>query len=118
MIECRLREVESITSDPKYTEMDDDLAETENGWLNISRWYVQIPELALVLRKGIICVWAEEPGMYLPDQAVTVIGDVENDMEADYVNAGFAEAISVWYDDRFSISEAEELKCRIEYPTD
>lgn len=116
MSEYRLREAEEIVKGQQYACMDDDIAEAENEWLMISRWGIKLPEYALVLRRGIICVWDEEAGMHLPDEMVTVIQVEAYEEEFFYLRAGLSEAVSIWLDGGLSVSEAGELRCRIECP--
>ena len=42
--------------------------------------YVNIPELNLNLREGVVCIWDDEEKLFMPDFAVTVIyeGDIES----------------------------------------
>ena len=118
MTECSLREVESAIRKMRPEEVYDDIAETEDIWLVISGWYVWIPEYALVLCKGIICVWDEESKMHIPDEAVTVIREIGEPDIIFYLRGSFAEALSVWTDGAVTESEAEELKCRIVHPVE
>ena len=115
MTECRLRDAESIAKEKKFTETDDDIAETEDGWLIISGWYVWILEYALTLRKGIVCIRDEKTGMHMPDEAVTVI-QKNDDTALFYVHGSPAEAVSLWTDGDVTESEAGELICWIGYP--
>ena len=116
MTECRLRDAESIAKEKRFTESDDDIAETGEDWLIVSGWYVRIPEYALTLRKGIICIWDEESGMHMPDEAVTVIQKRNDDTALFYVRGSFAEAVSLWTDGSVTETEAEEIMCRIGCP--
>ena len=93
-----------------------DIAEMEEDWLVISGWYVWIPEHALILRKGIICIRDNESGMHMPDEAVTVMQKGYDDTALFYVRGSFAEAVSLWNDGIVTETEAEELKCRIVCP--
>ena len=53
----RIYEMEEMISEMDLSEVEDDIAETdEDMQLVISGWYVNIPELSLNLREGVVCI--------------------------------------------------------------
>lgn len=57
----RIHAVEEVISEMDLSEVEDDIAETdEDMQLVISGWYVNIPELNLNLREGVVCIWDDE----------------------------------------------------------
>lgn len=70
----RLFEVEDVIAEMDLSDIDDDIAETDEEYqIVISGWWVHIPELNLNLHEGVVCTWEEESQMFMPDFAVTVV---------------------------------------------
>lgn len=70
----RLFEVEEVIAEMDLSDIDDDIAETDEEYqIVISGWWVHIPELNLNLHEGVVCTWEEESQMFMPDFAVTVV---------------------------------------------
>lgn len=115
----RIYEVEDVISEMDLLEVEDDIAETDEGMqLVISGWYVTIPELNLNLREGVVCVWDEEEKLFMPDFAVTVIyeGDIEGKDWIYYEQDGFVVTLSNWLNGRLPVEQIEQLRCEIVIP--
>lgn len=115
----RIYEVEEVLSEMDLSEVEDDIAETdEDMQLVISGWHVHIPELNLNLREGVVCIWDEEEKLFMPDFAVTVIyeGDIENKEWIYYEQDGFAVTLAYWLNGRLSVEQIEQLRCEIVIP--
>lgn len=115
----RIYEVEEVISEMDLTEVKDDTAETdEDIQLVISGWYVNIPELNLNLREGVVCIWDEEEKLFMPDFAVTVI--YEDDIVAkDWIyfeQDGFVVTLANWLNGRLPVEQIEQLRCEIVIP--
>ena len=58
---CRLGETEELLSEMDFSDVADDIAETEEDTqLIVSGWWVYLPQLNLQLHEGILCNWDEE----------------------------------------------------------
>ena len=115
----RIYEVEEVISEMDLSEVEDDIAETdEDMQLVISGWHVHIPELNLNLREGVVCIWDEDEEMFMPDLAVTVIyeGDIENKEWLYYEQDGFVVTLANWLNGRLPVEQIEQLKCEIIIP--
>lgn len=115
----RLLEVEEVLAEMDMSEVDDDIAETdEDTQIVISGWYVYLPELGLKLHEGVVGVWDEEMQGYMPDFAVTVVYEADSD-NTDYIyfeQDGFVVTMANWLNGRLSMDEVEQLKCEIVIP--
>ncbi|MGB4660312.1 MAG: hypothetical protein WBI07_14130 [Mobilitalea sp.] len=136
-----LYEVEEAISEMDLSEVEDDIAETEEDMqLVISGWYVHIPELNLNLREGVVCIWEEDEKLFMPDFVVTVI--YEGDMEGKYARNrdfdgnelgestqafipmewlyyeqdGFVVTLANWLNGRLPVEEIEQLRCELVIP--
>ena len=115
----RIYEVEEVISEMDLSEVEDDIAETdEDMQLVISGWYVKIPELNLYLREGVVCIWDEEEKLFMPDFAVTVIyeGDIESKDWIYYEQDGFVVTLANWLNGRLPVEQIEQLRCEIVIP--
>lgn len=115
----RIYEVEEVISEMDFSEVEDDIAETdEDMQLVICGWYVHIPELNLNLREGVVCIWDEEENMFMPDFSVTVIydGDIEGKEWLYYEQDGFVVTLANWLNGRLSTTQIEQLGCEIIMP--
>lgn len=115
----RIYEVEEVISEMDLSEVEDDIAETdEDIQLVISGWYVHIPELNLKLREGVVCIWDEEEKLFMPDFEVTVIyeGDIEVKDWLYYVQDGFVVTLENWLNGRLLVEQIEQLRCEIVIP--
>lgn len=117
----RLREVEEVLAELDMSEVDDDIAETdEDTQIVISGWYVHLPELGLRLHEGVVGIWDKEMQGYMPDFSVTVVYESDLD-DTDYIyyeRDGFVITMASWLNGRLSIDEVEQLKCEIVIPHD
>ncbi len=115
----RIHEVEEVISEMDLSEVEDDIAETdEDMQLVISGWYVNIPELNLNLREGVVCIWDDEEKLFMPDFAVTVIyeGDIEGKDWIYYEQDGFVVTLANWLNGRLPVEQIEQLRCEIVIP--
>lgn len=115
----RIYEVEEVISEMDLSEVEDDIAETdEDMQLVISGWYVHIPELNLNLREGVVCIWDEEEKLFMPDFAVTVIyeGDIEVKDWIYFEQDGFVITLANWLNGRLPAEQIEQLRCAIVIP--
>ena len=120
----RLVEVEEAVAEMDFSEIDDDLVETdEDMQLVISGWFVYIESLNMSLREGIVCVWDEEEQMFMPDFAVTVFyeGNIETREIAAgdwmyFEQDGFTVSLGNWLNRRLSKNEIEQLWCELIIP--
>lgn len=120
----RLVEVEEAVAEMDFSEIDDDLVETdEDMQLVISGWFVYIESLNMSLREGIVCVWDEEEQMFMPDFAVTVFyeGNIETREIAAgdwmyFEQDGFTVSLGNWLNRRLSMNEIEQLWCELIIP--
>ncbi len=115
----RIHEVEEVISEMDLSEVEDDIAETdEDMQLVISGWYVNIPELNLNLREGVVCIWDDEERLFMPDFAVTVIyeGDIEGKDWIYYEQDEFVVTLANWLNGRLPVEQIEQLRCEIVIP--
>ncbi|MDD3139290.1 MAG: hypothetical protein PHX08_10005 [Lachnospiraceae bacterium] len=138
----RLYEVENVVADMGTSDVADDIAETEEDTqLVISGWYVHIPNLNLNLHEGVVCIWDDEGGLFMPEFAVTVIheGNFESKvfrteeesvcnesdectdafLSADYLyyeQEGFVDTLVNWLNGRLSMEQIEQLRCELIVP--
>lgn len=115
----RIHEVEEVISEMDLSEVEDDIAETDKDMqLVISGWYVNIPELNLNLREGVVCIWDEEEKLFMPDFAVTVIyeGDIEGKDWIYYEQDGFVVTLANLLNGRLPVEQIEQLRCEIVIP--
>ena len=115
----RIHEVEEVISVMDLSEVEDDIAKTdEDMQLVISGWYVNIPELNLNLREGVVCIWDEEEKLFMPDFAVTVIyeGDIEGKDWIYYEQDGFVVTLANLLNGRLLVEQIEQLRCEIVIP--
>lgn len=137
----RLYEVEKVVADMDTSDVADDIAETEEEMqLVISGWHVHILSLNLNLHDGVVCIWDEEEGLFMPDFAVTVV--YEDDYESRvfrseesvsnksdegtdvflpaeylyYEQDGFVNTLANWLNGRLSMEQIEQLKCELIMP--
>ena len=109
----RIYEVEEVLSEMDLSEVEDDIAETdEDMQLVISGWHVHIPELNLKLREGVVCIWDEDEKLFMPDFVVTVIseGNIENKEWIYYEQDGFVVTLANWLNGRLPVDQIEQLK--------
>lgn len=77
---CRLGEAEELLSEMDFSDVADDIVETEEDTqLIVSGWWVFLPQFNLQLHEGILCNWDEEELMFMPDVAVTVVYEADAD---------------------------------------
>lgn len=118
---CRLGEAEEFISEMDFSDVADDIAETEEDTqLVVSGWWVFLPQLNLQLHEGILCNWDEEEQMFMPDVAVTVVYEADAD-RTEYIyfeQDGMTATLYNWLNGRLSISQIEALKCEIIVPKD
>ena len=115
----RIYEADEVISEMDLSEVEDDIAETdEDMQLAISGWYVNIPELNLNLREGVVCIWDDEEKLFMPDFAVTVIyeGDIESKDWIYYEQDGFVVTLVNWLNGRLPVEQIEQLRCEIVIP--
>lgn len=115
----RIYEVEEVISEMDLSEVEDDIVETdEDMQLVISGWYVNILELNLNLREGVVCIWDEEEKLFMPDFAVTVIyeGDIESKDWIYYEQDGLVVTLANWLNGRLPVEQIEQLRCEIVIP--
>lgn len=115
----RIHEVEEVISVMDLSEVEDDIAKTdEDMQLVISGWYVNIPELNLNLREGVVCIWYEKEKLFMPDFAVTVIyeGDIEGKDWIYYEQDGFVVTLANLLNGRLPVEQIEQLRCEIVIP--
>lgn len=112
----RLWEVEEVLAEMDMSEVNDDIAETDDSiQIVISGWYVYLPELGLRLHKGVVGTWDEEMKGYMPDFSVTVVYEEDSD-NANYIyyeQDGFVITMANWLNGRLSIDDIEQLICEI-----
>ena len=115
----RLWEAEDIIAEMDMSEVDDDIAETdEDTQIIISGWYIHLPELGLKLHEGTVGIRDEEMQGYMPDFSVTVVHEADSD-NTDYIcygRDGFVITMANWLNGRLSIDEIEQLECEIVIP--
>lgn len=112
----RLGEVEEIVLKMELSEVDDDVALTEDDMeIVISGWYVYIPGLNLRLHEGIVGVWDDKIKGYMPDFSATVLfeGQGKNTEYLYLEQGGFVSTIFNWLNGRLSVLEVGELKCEV-----
>lgn len=115
----RLCDVEEAAEKMGLMDAVDDLVETEEGLqLVISGWHVRVESLGLDLRQGIVCIWDEAAGMFLPESDVTVIleGDPKKQGRLWYVQEGFDDALALWMEGRMEAGLAGQLWCELILP--
>lgn len=115
----RIYEVEEVISEMDLSEVEDDIAETdEDMQLVISGWYVNIPELNINLREGVACILDGEEKLFMPDFAVTVIyeGDIEGKEWIYFEQDGFVVTLENWLNGRLPVEQIEQLRCEVVIP--
>ena len=122
---CRLADVEEILAEMDLSDVEDDIAETDDDMqLVISGVIVRITDLHLELREGVICVWDEDEKVFMPDFDVTVVfeesgqsGNSEVSTEWIYFEQdGMVITLANWLNDRMSVEMIEQLWCEIIIP--
>ena len=116
---CRVSEAERIIEETDFDDVPDDTAELEGGLqIVISGYYLLIPELKIQLHKGLICVFDKEANMYMPDETVTVIIDVNGQEEESicYKQDGIIGTLYDWGQGKMSLDRIENLWCEIIVP--
>lgn len=112
----RLFEVEEVLAEMDFSDVDDDIAETDEDYqLVISGWWVHIPELNLNLREGVVCNWVEESQMFLPDFAVTVVYEAGAEYQDDiyFEQDGLVITLANWLNGRVPLDVIEQMRCSI-----
>ena len=112
----RLCEVEELIADMDFSDVDDDIAETDEEYqLIISGWWVHVPELNLNLYEGVVCNWEEESQMFMPDFAVTVVyeADAEHQDYIYYEQDGMVITLANWLNGRVPLENIEQMRCYI-----
>lgn len=115
----RVYEVEEVISEMNLSEVADDIAETdEDMQLVISGWYVNIPELNLNLREGVVGIWDEEEKLFMPDFTVTVIYECEIESKEwlYYEKNGFVVTLENWLKGRLPAEQIGQLRCEVIIP--
>lgn len=116
---CRLGEVEEFIDEMDFSDVADDIAETEEDiQLVVSGWWVFVPQLNLQLHEGILCNWDKEEQMFMPDVSVTVVYEADAD-RSEYIyyeQDCMTFTLYNWLNGRLSISEIETLRCEIVVP--
>ena len=111
-----LCEVEELIAEMDFSDIDDDIAETDEEYqLIISGWWVHIPELNLNLHEGVICNWEEESQMFMPDFAVTVVYEAGVEQQ-DYIyfeQDGMVITLANWLKGRVLLEIIEQMRCSI-----
>ncbi len=115
----RLFEIEDVLADMDTSEVDDDIAETEEDYqIVVSGVVIFVEKLNLCLRQGVVCNWDEEEKMFMPDFAVTVIYESESNGEEwiYFEQDGFVTTMANWLSGRMSVEQIEQLWCEIIMP--
>ena len=112
----RLFEVEEVIAEMDLSDIDDDIAETDEEYqIVISGWWVHIPELNLNLHEGVVCTWEEESQMFMPDFAVTVVYETGAEHQ-DYIyfeQDGMVITLANWLNGRVPLDVIEQMRCSI-----
>ncbi len=117
----RLVEVEEIIGEMDFSEVADDVMESEEDYqIVISGWWVQIPELGLNLHEGVFCNYDEAEQMYLPDCAISIVAEAgEETKEGDwlyYEQDGFVLTLANFLRGKMDMERIEQLSCFICLP--
>lgn len=116
---CRLWEAEELISRMDLSEVEDDIAETEEDFqIAVSGYYVIIPDMNLQLHDGILCNWNEAEQMFMPDAGVTVIYEVGAD-RSEYIyfeQDGMVISLYNLMNGKICVSRIEKLWCEIVVP--
>lgn len=115
----RLFEIEDVLADMDTSEVDDDIAETEEDYqIVVSGVVIFVEKLNLCLRQGVVCNWDEEEKMFMPDFAVTVIYESESNCEEwiYFEQDGFVTTMANWLSGRMPVEQIEQLWCEIIMP--
>lgn len=94
-----------------------DIMQTEDGTeLIVSRTSIVPEGYEVILRAGIVSMWDEEAKMYMPDEFVTIVSEVEEINEGDnitYVTGDFVSAVYEWFNGELPYEQIEQVKCQI-----
>ena len=114
----RLGEVEEILAEmEQLAGVADDIMESgEDYQIVISGWWVYIPDLGLNLHEGIFCNYDEEEGGYLPDFAITVVKEEEQEEWIYYEQDGFLITLANYLHGKTDLGNLEQLCCFIRIP--
>lgn len=119
-IPCRLHEAEEIVSEMDLFHVADDIMESDEDYqIVISGWWVYVPELNINLHEGVFCNYDEEEKDYLPDFAITVIMEAEQEKEGGwlyYEQDGFVITLANYFGGRMGMDAVSELSCLICIP--
>lgn len=119
-IPCRLHEAEEIVSEMDLFYVADDIMESDEDYqIVISGWWVYVPELNINLHEGVFCNYDEEEKEYLPDFAITVIMEAEQEKEGGwlyYEQDGFVITLANYFGGRMGMDAVSELSCLICIP--
>lgn len=116
---CRVKDAERQLIKMDLDDVSDDVAEIDDGiQIVISGYYLLIPELNIQIHKGILCVFEQEVNMYMPDEAVTLIIEV-NGQEAEHIcykQDGIIGTLYDWGQGKMSLDRIENMWCEIIVP--
>lgn len=116
---CRVKDTERQLIEMDLDDVSDDVAEIDDGiQIVISGYYLLIPELNIQIHKGILCVFEQEVNMYMPDEAVTLIIEV-NGQEAEHIcykQDGIIGTLYDWGQGKMSLDRIENMWCEIIVP--
>lgn len=116
---CRVKDAERQLIEMDLDDVSDDVAEIDDGiQIVISGYYLLIPELNIQIHKGILCVFEQELNMYMPDEAVTLIIEV-NGQEAEHIcykQDGIIGTLYDWGQGKMSLDRIENMWCEIIVP--
>ena len=116
---CRVKDAERQLIEMDLDDVSDDVAEIDDGiQIVISGYYLLIPELNIQIHKGILCVFEQEVNMYMPDEAVTLIIEV-NGQEAEHIcykQDGIIGTLYDWGQGKISLDRIENMWCEIIVP--
>lgn len=116
---CRVKDAERQLIEMDLDDVSDDVAEIDDGiQIVISGYYLLIPELNIQIHKGILCVFEQELNMYMPDETVTLIIEV-NGQEAEHIcykQDGIIGTLYDWGQGKMSLDRIENMWCEIIVP--
>ena len=112
-----LLELEIVLADLRDSlEIEDELWQIDDVtmlWVNGLK--IEIAELGLTLRQGVLGRWSDEAEMFLPEDGVTVFyqGDITEEMPIYYGEEDFVSTIETWFENAKTTDEIENLMCEI-----
>ncbi len=117
---CQLSEAEELLgSYMDDTESFEDVIELDSdAEIVLDKKYVYVETFNVCLRHGVLCVWDEEAGIFMPDEDVTVIYEGAGIVPEyiSYESEGMTDTLCDFLKDVATYGEIESVWCEVIIP--